>query len=571
MSLADSFPPSPGPDQREWSHVPPRPLPSEDNGVQSPTQAAAMAGLLSPRNTTQTVSFLRIGRPGYSDSRERLQSVASTLSQHVAPANTIDAIGQVRADRIGSLDDPAMFTQKRRDTTVTFLDEAGRRKSGLSAASTNATSMGSFSIERARRASMSVRKVSAGGQEELMPVTIASSDPTDRQPGSPADLDARFAKPVSLNQRPSSGIDFTEPFEPVKYPPPPVTQMRHFSSEAGGQRDSLMPTAECDKRMSIEPALPSSKLCSPSQPPPDRCSVQLLSAQNFGHMDTIPDSPMDPGLTNGPTNNGKTTAQEGAETKRDTVCSGTSKTSRRSSISRKKRRPDSIDLAMLRSPKLAIHPSDHLSVPSPSPPPLTAALNDLKSGIASSVIALKSATTSAHFPYSVPSTPSPKTVVPRTPRTPRTATSEGGHSMISDLESAQLFQAWKGFRAPPTPDPERTPIRRAISAPHRALEPRVVKEPITHEGDRDLAVEVVGSGAVTPVQTRPPGNIDFTVRPADAKLEQSTVEPNRNTLIPSPPKSPSSSPQPRITPLSQVVKEEEKRRSLTVELLTPSR
>lgn len=143
--------------------------------------------------------------------------------------------------------------------------------------------------------------------------------------------------------------------------------------------------------------------------------------------------------------------------------------------------------------------------------------------------------------------------------------------MISDLESAQLFQAWKGFRAPPTPDPERTPIRRAISAPHRALEPRVVKEPITHEGDRDLAVEVVGSGAVTPVQTRPPGNIDFTVRPADAKLEQSTVEPNRNTLIPSPPKSPSSSPQPRITPLSQVVKEEEKRRSLTVELLTPSR
>lgn len=230
----------------------------------------------------------------------------------------------------------------------------------------------------------------------------------------------------------------------------------------------------------------------------------------------------------------------------------------------KKRRPDSIDLAILRSPKLAPSHPDHLAIPSISPPALTAALNELKCEIASCVLALKSGTASAHFPYSAPSTPGAKTFAnpPRTPRTPRTATSEGGHSIMSDLESGQLFQAWRGFRAPTSPDMEDPSIRRSMSARAPGGGPKIAIRAATIDGG--LSVDVVSNGHTTPVPrlSRYMDTFDNAQTPTVLQDGNTMKAPNAPDLMPSPSSVRSTSPQPKITYLSEVVKEDRRRLSL---------
>jgi hypothetical protein len=57
--------------------------------------------------------------------------------------------------------------------------------------------------------------------------------------------------------------------------------------------------------------------------------------------------------------------------------------------SKKKKRPDSIILAHLRSPKLGGHLSAGNRDSTDSPPPISDALNGLSAGIATSVLAMK--------------------------------------------------------------------------------------------------------------------------------------------------------------------------------------
>lgn len=558
--LADSFPPSSRDDEGEWSRVSLPPLPTGSQVQSTPKQNSSQTQLFIPQNTTQTVSFLRIGRPGHSDSRERLQSVASTLSLHTSQAIPGESSGYLRADRIGSVDDPALFA--RAGPTGSAWLEGGSVRIGSTQLITPASTrdLGSFSVHRGPRESLSVRKVSEGGMETMVPVNQAISDPPVPHPYSPPDLDDRFAKALSDGYRPPSRIDFSRPIDPLEYTPQPMmTSLKHQVSSQRADGNSLLTTSDAQKRESIEPALPSSKVCSPARPPPDTASIQFLTeTQDYR-------TPLGP-VSHSHAVNLALKEDRGYPShgeNRQTGCGSSSRHSKRSSTSRKKPRPDSIDLAMIRSPKLAAHHADHLSVPSPSPPPLTAALQDLKNGIASSVMALKSASTSTHFPYSVPSTPSPKTIVPRTPRTPRTATSEGGHSAISDIESAQLFQAWRGFRAPPTPDIESQHVRRAFSVQDRSTRRKILERSATHDGE--LAVEIVRSGAATPVQHQPAVRIDFSRKPVNEN-NALAVEPISTSLSPSPVNSRSSSPQPKITYLSEVVKEDQRRLSFVSQI-----
>lgn len=519
------------------------------------SQTEAEAKFTQPQNTDQTISFLPIGQPGHRDRRQRLQSVGSTLSAHTIQASqSSEALGGLRADRIGSIDDPSLAPRSRRNTTITFLEDAGRKGSKSTVASRTPPSVGSFKIERAQRASVSVRKVSVGGNEDLVPVSLVHNQSMGVEPTSPPDLDTRFARPLLAGFRPPSQIDFTQPFGNMNpqitrtLPTPP--QPSYSPAHSYGNRDSVR---SYDKRKSIEPALPSSRLCSPAQPLPKRHSIPL------DRLESIPHSPLASPKTHQEGNTKHTVASQSKHAR--TTSSG----HKRTSSVKKKRRPDSIDLAILRSPKLAPNHPDHLAIPSISPPALTVALNELKCDIASSVIALKSGSTSAHFLHSAPSTPGSKMFVnpPRTPKTPRTATSEGGHSVMSDLESGHLFQAWKGFRAPTSPDMEDPSIRRSMSARMPGEGPKIAIRAATVDGD--LSVEVVSNGHTTPVPqlSRHYDNDTFgsARTPTGNKDELSKLETGLGSLKPSPSSSRSGSPQPKITYLSEVVKENEKRLS----------
>lgn len=557
LSLEDSFPPTPGFDNRDWARISMgqlNPAFTESGPVVS-SQTEAQARFTQPQNTDQTISFLRIGQPGHRDRRQRLQSVGSTLSAHtIQPSQSSEALGGFRADRIGSVIDPSLAPRSRRNTGITFLEDTGRTGSKSTVASRTPPSVGSFKIERAQRASVSVRKVSVGGNEDLVPVSLIHNQ--SLEPVSPPDLDTRFARPLLAGFRPPSQIDFTQPFgnmnpqitRTLPTPPEPSYSPSHFS----GNRESVR---SYDKRKSIEPALPSSRICSPAQPLPKRQSIPL------DKLESIPHSPLVSPKTNPEDKPKQTGTTHPGHTR------STSNGHKRMSSVKKKRRPDSIDLAILRSPKLAPHHPDHLAIPSISPPALTAALNELKCDIASSVIALKSGSTSAHFLHSAPSTPGSKMFVnpPRTPKTPRTATSEGGHSFMSDLESGHLLQAWRGFRAPTSPDMEDPSIRRSMSARMPGNGPKIAIRAATADGD--LSVEVVSNGHTTPVPqlSRHYNTHTFDgdqTTPTGLKDDGTRLETGVTSLKPSPSSSRSGSPQPKITYLSEVVKENEKRLSL---------
>ena len=251
------------------------PLTSNNTVVSSLEEAQAR--FIQPHNTDQITCFLRIGRPGQRDTRQRLQSVGSTLSAHtIHPSQSSDALGGLRAVRIGSIDESCLAAMATRNTTINFLEDTGRKPSQSTVASKTPPSVGSFKIERAQRASVSVRKISVGGSEDLVPVSLVHHQPLG--PTSPHDLDSRFAKPLLAGFRSPSKIDFTQPFGNVNHPP------SASASHPSVGRNNLLPN---DKRKSIEPALPSSRLCSPADPLPQPNSTSLGQVNPISHSPSV--------------------------------------------------------------------------------------------------------------------------------------------------------------------------------------------------------------------------------------------------------------------------------------------
>lgn len=136
---------------------------------------------------------------------------------------------------------------------------------------------------------------------------------------------------------------------------------------------------------------------------------------------------------------------------------------------------------------------------------------------------------------------------------------------MSDLESGELFQAWRGFKAPVSPDLDNPSIKRSLSAHSPGSRPRIAVRSATIDGD--LGVEVVSNGHMTPVpqlsQTRHLDVLDTSGTIIGGKDGGAGSKSGGSSLAPSPANSRSSSPQPKITYLSEVVKENERRLSLT--------
>jgi len=418
--------------------------------------------------TEQSIDFTRIGTSKEGDKRQRLQSIVSTLSNHELPANpSSEALGHFRADRIGSVDDEKLLAASRRPSMGT-IGEGGRKGSGTSTLGTlNDPSMTSFTIERARRASLSVRKVSAGGSEEVMP--YASGAMTE--PTSPTDLDIRFAKPISVLARPPSQIDFTQP---EGTPSRQGDYLVAAQNPLAPKSPILRPENDSLPHSIPDPTPPQQAETSPClQRPLERERLPMIDVSPLISPKTLhaPAYPVD---------------HIQSEMKMNTTIPTRSG-------SKKKKRPDSIILAHLRSPKLGGQLIAGNLISADSPPPISDALNNLSAGIATSVLAMKSAGGSTNFPYSLPASASSGSRN-EMPKTPRTATSEGCQSAVSDIESAQLFQAWKGF-APPVHVDEPVPaFKRGLSVQASTARPRPKAPRRAGTDDGDIDMEIVLNG-----------------------------------------------------------------------------
>jgi hypothetical protein len=550
-----SFQPSIDTDDSDWARasLPPPPRQISEVPRTFPHHALCPSST-HPVYTEQTIDIARIGISKEGDTRQRLQSIVSTLSNHNLPANpSSEALDHFRADRIGSVDDKALLTTKsRRPSMVTIGESQGRKKSGISTLGTlDDPSVTSFTIERAQRASLSIRKVSAGGKEEVMP--YASGAMTE--PTSPVDLDVRFAKPISVLTRPPSRIDFTQPEGTPRLPGgylivarnPLAPKSPHFLPN----RESLLPCTQ-------DPTPPRQAGNSP-------CLQRPLERERLPMIDVSPlisTKSVYPGA-------GRSDQSDQRQSEMTITT-----TPSRSGSTKKKRRPDSIILAHLRSPKLGGHLITDNRDSSGSQPPISHALDSLTAGIATSVLTMKSAGGSTNFPYSLPPSASlgSKNEVPKTPRT---ATSEGCQSAVSDIESAQLFQAWKGF-APPVHVEEPVPaIKRGLSVQASTARPRpkAPRRAGTKDGDIDMEIVLNGDNS-RPSHTKADGHLSVSkpiviLTPNTAQEKDFSTEKSGHTkrasLTPSVASgSSSTSSQSKITYLADVVKEERRLSSLSV-------
>jgi len=426
---------------------------------------------------------------------------------------------------------------------VSLSDSQGRKKSGTSTLGTlDDPSVTSFTIERAQRASLSVKKVALGGMEEIVPYITGAT----MEPPSPTDLDQRFAKPISVLARPPSQIDFTQP----KGTPP------RQGDNLVAARNPLVPgsTTLRDNRDNM---LAPEDRESPSLPRPlERERLPMIDISPLISPKTLDPSAHPSGQEQARVENVTTTPSRWGRTKT-------------------KRRPDSIILAHLRSPKLGGHfGTGHLHPHSTGSPPIAEALDGLTAGIATSVLAMKSAGGSTNFPYSLP--PSASSASKNDiPKTPRTATSEGCHSAVSDVESAQLFQAWKGS-APPVHIEEPVPaIKRGLSVQANTARPRpeALRRAGTKDGDIDMEIVLNGSSLV-PATVQGDGQLSV-VRPVVILTPNTAREKDfgvgqpghlkRASLTPSfASDSSSASSKSKITYLADVVKEQRRSSTLSV-------
>jgi hypothetical protein len=363
---------------------------------------------------------------------------------------------------------------------MVYGDGQGRKKSGTSTlASLSAPSVGSFTIESAQRASLSVRKISAGGFEEMMPYD-SGTDQVAGEPCSPTNLDERFAKPVSVLGRPPSRIDFTQPFGDTR------RQGDHLVAAKQPFR-----TRSPDSRANRDNSLPYTMVSVPGNPVQE--SPTLTRPSNRDRLPIINHDPLiSPTTLSMPADPVPVPVQNQGD-----ISPTTTTTPSRSTSTKKKRRPDSIILAHLRSPKHGAHLTIS-NQSSDSPSSKFYALHNLNPGIATSVLGMKSPGGSTNFPFSQPVSPT-SGAKNDPPKTPRTATSEGCPSAVSDLESAQLFHAWKGF-APPVPaDNPVAEIKRGSSVQGQTEgrpRPRAPRRAGTEDGG--VAVEIVLDGNASP-------------------------------------------------------------------------
>jgi len=162
------------------------------------------------------------------------------------------------------------------------------------------------------------------------------------------------------------------------------------------------------------------------------------------------------------------------------------------------------------------------------------------------------------------------------PKTPRTATSEGCQSAVSDIESAQLFQAWKGF-APPVHVDEPVPaIKRGLSvqASNARPRPKAPHRAGTKDGDIDMEIVLNGdNGRTNNADLKPGLSVSRPVvilTPNTAKEPEVVVEKFGHakraslTLSVASGSSSTSSSTRRITDLAGVVKEEKRLSTMSV-------
>jgi hypothetical protein len=545
-----SFQPSVDSDDGKWARASLKPPPRTMSNIPQSSSHHPLPPISTHLiYTEQSIDFTRIGTSKEGDKRQRLQSIVSTLSNHHLPANpSSEALDHFRADRIGSIDDTDLLPRSRRPSMAT-IGESGRKKSGTSTLGTlNDPSVTSFTIERARRASLSVRKVSVGGVEEVMP--YASGAVTE--PTSPVDLDVRFAKPISVLARPPSRIDFTQPEgTPRRRGDHLVAAQNPLAPKSPSfqpNRDSCLPYTQ-------DPTPPQQLDNTPClQRPLERERLPMIDVSPMISPSTF-HTPADP------------------VNQRQSEMSISTTTPTRSG-SKKKKRPDSIILAHLRSPKLGAHLTAGNRDSTDSPPPISDALNGLSAGIATSVLAMKSAGGSSNFPYSLPPSASSGSRN-EMPKTPRTATSEGCQSAMSDIESAELFQAWKGF-APPVHVDEPVPaIKRGLSVQASTPRPRPKAPRRAGTKDGDIDMEIVLNGDNRRATQRKPDQGLSVSRPVVILTPNTAKEPDfsvekpghtkRASLTPSVASgSSSTSSKSKITYLADVVKEEKRLSTLSV-------
>jgi len=546
-----SFQPSVDSDAGDWARASLNPPPRTMSTVPQTSSHHPLPPISThPFYTEQSIDFTRIGTSREGDKRQRLQSIVSTLSNHHLPANpSSEALDHFRADRIGSIDDTDLLTRSRRPSMAT-IGEGGRKKSGTSTYHTlNDPSVTSFTIERARRASLSIRKISAGGSEEVMPYTLGVMT----EPTSPPDLDPRFAKPISLLARPPSQIDFTQPEGT------PRRQGDHLIAA----QNTLSPISP-NFRPGKDSLLPYTQDPTPSQQVVNSpCLQRPLERERLPMIDISP--MISPSTFHAPANP--------VNHRHDEMSINTTTTPTRSG-SKKKKRPDSIILAHLRSPKLGGHLTAGNRDSTDSPPPISDALNGLSAGIASSILAMKSAGGSTNFPYSLPPSASSGSKN-EMPKTPRTATSEGCQSAMSDIESAELFQAWKGF-APPVHVAEPVPaIKRGLSVQASTPRPRPKAPRRAGTKDGDIDMEIILNGDIRRASQPKPDHGLSVSRPVVVLTPNTAKEPDfsvekpghtkRVSLTPSAASgSSSTSSNSKITYLADVVKEERRLSTLSV-------
>jgi len=372
------------------------------------------------------------------------------------------------------------------------------------------------------------------------------------EPTSPPDLDPRFAKPISVLARPPSQIDFTQPEGT------PRRQGDHLIAA----QNPLSPRSP-NFRPNRDSLLPYNQDPTPSQQVVNSPYLQRpLERERLPMIDVSP--MISPSTFRAPANP--------VDQRHDAMSISITTPTR--SGSKKKKRPDSIILAHLRSPKLGGHLTTGNRDSTDSPPPISDALNGLSAGIATSILAMKSAGGSTNFPYSLPPSASSGSRN-EMPKTPRTATSEGCQSAMSDIESAELFQAWKGF-APPVHVDEPVPtIKRGLSVQASTPRPRpkAPRRAGTKDGDIDMEIVLNGDkkGAT---QTRSETQLSVSrpvviLTPDTAKEPDFSVEKpghtKRASLTPSVASgSSSTSSKSKITYLADVVKGERRLSTLSV-------
>jgi hypothetical protein len=548
-----SFQPSVDSDDGKWARASLKPPPRTMSNIPQSSSHHPLPSISThPIYTEQSIDFTRIGTSKEGDKRQRLQSIVSTLSNHHLPANaSSEALDHFRADRIGSIEDTDLLPKSRRPSMAS-IGESGRKKSGTSTLGTlNDPSVTSFTIERARRASLSVRKVSVGGVEEVMPYSSGAIT----EPNSPPDLDPRFAEPISVLARPPSRIDFTQPEGT------PRRQGGHLVTA----QNPLAPTSPSFQpdRNSLLP--PTQDPTPPKQVDNGPCLQRPLERERLPMIDVSP--MISPSTFHPPADSAN---------QRQSEMSMSTTTPTRSG-SKKKKRPDSIILAHLRSPKLGGHLTAGNRDSTDSPPPISDALNGLSAGIATSVLAMKSAGGSTNFPYSLPPSASSGSRN-EMPKTPRTATSEGCQSAMSDIESAELFQAWKGFAPPVRVDEPVPAIKRGLSVQASTVRPRpkAPRRAGTKDGDIDMEIVLNGEKRGS-ADTKTDSQLSVSrpvviLTPNTAKEPDFSVEKpghtKRASLTPSVASgTSSSSSKSKITYLADVVKEE--KRSSTLSVISP--